>query len=428
MEYILKLVLFFLTIAEYTCFFIFVFGRKIEKKYNKTNVLLLIILYFFSGIVVYNSDCSLVIIMGLFASFITIYTLMNFEFKQKLGLFILAMPILSIIESLIQFIVHLCRIKNEIQVSIIYVSVILIIMSIYYLIIGKKTDKNAFIMPMHLNIIWAIVLNVMIAMISFFTYVITEYVDNSKGSIGIFLVMTGGLIIFVMSLYFIYDFNVKQMYKIDNELLEKYNEQQKEYFSALLEKEKATRNFRHDTNAQLVQIRQYLKKNDFESLELFVNDMLKDIESIRGYDYDVGNEIINTMLNYYFIPLKNECDIVVKGYVKEDLTIMKRELCIIISNLLKNVVEAINKITDDDKKIIFEIKSNGSFLLIKLINTVRKDNEIIIKNNQIMTDKKDKHNHGFGVLNIVNTIKKNEGAIDMYIDDDKFISKITLGL
>ncbi|SEP65612.1 GHKL domain-containing protein [Lachnospiraceae bacterium RM5] len=428
MEYILKLVLFFLTIAEYTCFFIFVFGRKIEKKYNTTNVLLLIILYFFSGIVVYNSDCSLVIIMGLFASFITIYTLMNFEFKQKLGLFILAMPILSIIESLIQFIVHLCRIKNEIQVSIIYVSVILIIMSIYYLIIGKKTDKNAFIMPMHLNIIWAIVLNVMIAMISFFTYVITEYVDNSKGSIGIFLVMTGGLIIFVMSLYFIYDFNVKQMYKIDNELLEKYNEQQKEYFSALLEKEKATRNFRHDTNAQLVQIRQYLKKNDFESLELFVNDMLKDIESIRGYDYDVGNEIINTMLNYYFIPLKNECDIVVKGYVKEDLTIMKRELCIIISNLLKNVVEAINKITDDDKKIIFEIKSNGSFLLIKLINTVRKDNEIIIKNNQIMTDKKDKHNHGFGVLNIVNTIKKNEGAIDMYIDDDKFISKITLGL
>ena len=335
MEYILKLVLFFLTIAEYTCFFIFVFGRKIEKKYNKTNVLLLIILYFFSGIVVYNSDCSLVIIMGLFASFITIYTLMNFEFKQKLGLFILAMPILSIIESLIQFIVHLCGIKNEIQVSIIYVSVILIIMSIYYLIIGKKTDKNAFIMPMHLNIIWAIVLNVMIAMISFFTYVITEYVDNSKGSIGIFLVMTGGLIIFVMSLYFIYDFNVKQMYKIDNELLEKYNEQQKEYFSALLEKEKATRNFRHDTNAQLVQIRQYLKKNDFESLELFVNDMLKDIESIRGYDYDVGNEIINTMLNYYFIPLKNECDIVVKGYVKEDLTIMKRELCIIISNLLK---------------------------------------------------------------------------------------------
>ena len=67
-------------------------------------------------------------------------------------------------------------------------------------------------------------------------------------------------------------------------------------------------------------------------------------------------------------------------------------------------------------------------MLIKLINTVRKDNEIIIKNNQIMTDKKDKHNHGFGVLNIVNTIKKNEGAIDMYIDDDKFISKITLGL
>lgn len=142
----------------------------------------------------------------------------------------------------------------------------------------------------------------------------------------------------------------------------------------------------------------------------------------------MGNEIINTMLNYYFIPLKNECDIVVKGYVKEDLTIIKRELCIIVSNLLKNVVEAINKITDGDKKIVFEIKSNGSFLLIKLINTVRKDNEIIIKNNQIMTDKEDKSNHGFGVLNIVNTVKKNEGAIDMYIDDDKFISKITLSM
>ena len=75
--------------------------------------------------------------------------------------------------------------------------------------------------------------------------------------------------------------------------------------------------------------------------------MLSDISSISKYDYDVGKEIVNTILNYYLLPIKDKCKIDVKGYISDSLDIARRDLCILVSNLVKNAVEAVEQVPDN---------------------------------------------------------------------------------
>ena len=65
------------------------------------------------------------------------------------------------------------------------------------------------------------------------------------------------------------------------------------------------------------------------------------ISQISKASYDVRNEIINTVLNYYLIPLKSNTSIKIKGFISNELNISMRDLCIISSNIIKNAAVAV---------------------------------------------------------------------------------------
>ena len=53
----------------------------------------------------------------------------------------------------------------------------------------------------------------------------------------------------------------------------------------------------------------------------------------------------------------DKCKIDVKGYISDSLDIARRDLCILVSNLVKNAVEAVEQVPDIQK-----IKKNTYFL------------------------------------------------------------------
>lgn len=60
----------------------------------------------------------------------------------------------------------------------------------------------------------------------------------------------------------------------------------------------------------------------------------------------------------------------VKGYISETINIEDRDLCIMVSNLLSNAVEAIKKINKNCEKLInFNIKSGKYYTYIIVENT-----------------------------------------------------------
>ncbi|MDE7157404.1 MAG: GHKL domain-containing protein [Lachnospiraceae bacterium] len=276
-----------------------------------------------------------------------------------------------------------------------------------------------------MNIILSLLLLIIIAMLSYFTYALTEVLSTGQGLFGLGLVTVGGGIIFVSFLLMIYYFNVQQKYQLKNEILEKYNEQQKKYFELLLEKEQKTRQFRHDIIAELIQIKNLSLKKDYNGLEKYITETLKEISFISKYDYDVGNDTVNTILNYYLLPVKNRCKIEVNGYLSDSITVSDRDLCIVISNLIVNAIEAVDKVYSSERNINVTLKKGKIFTYIIIKNTFVNSEDKVIQN-KISTTKSDKRNHGFGLKNVKNIVEKYNGELVLKVEKNQFIAEIRI--
>ena len=416
-------ILFLLINIEYVSFYYVFGGKRANIKYDwKLLVTLCIsVLLLVLSIGIGNLDilCVPAIISGVLINS-QIYRL---RVSETIKLVLVSFPLLSILESIFEFIL-MYGVKLEPEyVNIVYTVVVVAIIWTYYWTIGRRIDRDAFLLPGKMSLVVAAALFAIEAMISYFTFVLVDVLQIDGEMIGLGIVIASGVVIVVLILLMIYYFNVQNKYQIENSILERFNEQQREYFEQLLEKEQRTRQFRHDIIAELIQIKNYEDRKEYEKLGSYLDEMLSDISSISKYDYDVGNEIVNTILNYYLLPIKDKCKIEVKGYISDSLDIARRDLCILVSILVKNAVEAVEQVSDKEKYIFFEIKSGNIFLQINMRNTCA-EHTGITKAGEIYTTKVDKINHGLGIKNIENTLRRYEGYAEYKIEDNCFVSEI----
>lgn len=416
-------ILFLLINIEYVSFYYVFWGKRANIKYDwKLLVTLCIsVLLLVLSIGIGNLDilCVPAIISGVLINS-QIYRL---RVSETIKLVLVSFPLLSILESIFEFIL-MYGVKLEPEyVNIVYTVVVVAIIWTYYWTIGRRIDRDAFLLPGKMSLVVSAALFAIEAMISYFTFVLVDVLQIDGEMIGLGIVIASGVVIVVLILLMIYYFNVQNKYQIENSIWERFNEQQREYFEQLLEKEQRTRQFRHDIIAELIQIKNYEDRKEYEKLGSYLDEMLSDISSISKYDYDVGNEIVNTILNYYLLPIKDKCKIEVKGYISDSLDIARRDLCILVSNLVKNAVEAVEQVSDKEKYIFFEIKSGNIFLQINMRNTCA-EHTGITKAGEIYTTKVDKINHGLGIKNIENTLRRYEGYAEYKIEDNCFVSEI----
>ena len=161
-------------------------------------------------------------------------------------------------------------------------------------------------------------------------------------------------------------------------------------------------------------------------MENYLDEMLGEITSISSRQYDVGNEIVNTMLNYYLQPIKNKSNVVVKGYMNDELRITQRDLCIIVSNLLKNAVEAMeNDNQNEVKKVLYEVSQGKNSIYMRVENTTIID--VIRGENGIpKTTKANKEEHGIGLKNVMSVVEKYHGTYKNFVENNVYIVEIML--
>ena len=168
----------------------------------------------------------------------------------------------------------------------------------------------------------------------------------------------------------------------------------------------------------------YCAKGEYDKLHLYLKEMLGSISEISKRQYDVGNDIVNTIINYYFLPIRDNSRILVKGYMQEEQAVSQRDLCILVSNLVKNAVEATAKIQEISREIIFEVQQGEKFLNIHL--EISMEGQIKMKNGLPVTTKEDKKNHGLGLINVMDIIKNNDGSYRCTIEHHRYIVDIFL--
>lgn len=201
--------------------------------------------------------------------------------------------------------------------------------------------------------------------------------------------------------------------KIINEKLDmQYN-----YYLSVKESHERIRRLYHDINNHITNIK-YLQNNN-EDVNKYINDINEEINRFENIN-DSGNILLNTILYE-----KNEQCKKYNINLTYDINFSKCEfmemidVTSIFSNLLDNGIEACNKIDDKEKRYI-NIRGTivKQYFVIKCENS--KTNKINIKNNKLLTDKKDQYLHGIGIQSMKSSIKKYNGDLEINMEDDKF--------
>lgn len=295
---------------------------------------------------------------------------------------------------------------------------------IYHFLVGRKLDREIFQLPLPLWGMLAAFLLLMFLMLSYFHFLLMSVVREDMLITGNVLVLFGGIGICGLVIGIAYYFSRTTKYRLEKKNVEKYNEQQREYFTKLLEKEQDTRQFRHDIIWHLVAMEELCEQEDYEKVKEYLNSLLTDVQRISNAQYHVGNDIVDTIINYYFQPIQDICSIKVEGSMGEEQLILQNDLCVLISNLAKNAVEAVAHLPEEQRKIYFLVSQGRDNLRIRMENTYTGTLQID-KNGNIKTIKKDTRNHGYGVKNVMKIIEKYDGAKDINTDNNRFIVDVT---
>lgn len=295
---------------------------------------------------------------------------------------------------------------------------------IYHFLVGRKLDRQIFQLPLPLWGMLGAFLLLMFLMLSYFHFLLMSVVREDMLITGNVLVLFGGIGICGLVIGIAYYFSRTTKYRLEKESVEKYNEQQKKYFTKLLEKEQDTRQFRHDIIWHLVAMEELCEQEDYEKVKEYLSGLLTDVQRISNAQYHVGNDIVDTIINYYFQPLQNICGIKVEGSMGEEQLILQNDMCVLISNLAKNAVEAVAHLPEEERKIYFLVSQGRDNLRIRMENTYTGTLQID-KNGNIRTIKKDTRNHGYGVKNVMKIIEKYDGEKYINTDNNQFIVDVT---
>lgn len=196
-----------------------------------------------------------------------------------------------------------------------------------------------------------------------------------------------------------------------------------QHYQDLQQKTLDLRTFRHDYNYHITAMQGLVAQNDWTGLQNYISNLSQIKEQF--YYLSSNHPVADAIINYFYERVPDHTEFQVNGKFSEELFMNDTDLCIILSNLLQNAVEAQSKLAvDDSKNIQISLQSNEQSILIQVENTSKAYDSRKLTN--LTTSKKDTTNHGFGLLNVRNMVKKYDGKLDLLYENGIFKTSVYL--
>ena len=184
------------------------------------------------------------------------------------------------------------------------------------------------------------------------------------------------------------------------------------------------RKIRHNIKGQLGTVSELIRsgKND-QALSFLENAGFSQAEmNVLVY---TDNDILNAILGF----ISGKCsasDIALRTNVlSSDISyFLPVDICIILTNLITNAIEA--SVCSQGKEILLELYVQRNYYCIRVANQIEKS--VLESNPMLITTKKDKTAHGFGVASIKMLAEKYNGMISFYERNGQFIADVWLKL
>lgn len=413
----------------YNCnFLIAVFTNKTKK----INISIFSIMYFVCAILYciihVKLDIPIVdyILFLLYYLFLFLYIQKAHATKLSTSLYVIALylSISSVFLSVISFFISLFY-KNYLD-QIIKLSTTIIIYLLFLLLIIKlsspKTNKYSII---QINTIPKYVY-ILILLATFFSGGLIENqltVTNIQvqGTFNkSFTIITIFLLIFIIA-SLVFNCILKAYFENVSSILEKQVNAQVDYYKKVDRLNKDLRDFRHDYKNHMICVQGLLDAHQYDEAREYVHGITLR-KTILSREFASGNSIADSLLSDKAERAERiGAELQFKGVIFEDIPSV--DLCTILSNALDNAIEACEKISSNEPKIILVKCSYIKHIqFIWISNPVAEDVKII--NNTVETSKADKNIHGIGLYNIRRTVAKYEGEFEISCNDKMFVMDI----
>ncbi|WP_040330509.1 sensor histidine kinase [Clostridium ihumii] len=217
-----------------------------------------------------------------------------------------------------------------------------------------------------------------------------------------------------MVIFYLYDSIIKSYEeKYSKDLLERQLHSYDNQLKIIEKSQNNIKSLKHDIKHHLLQLMDMAKKNNVKEIVEYLNTMDEFIKNPDEY-VNTGNNAIDIILNYMILEAKKITDnIKVKVCIPEDIKLDKFDMNIILGNLLKNSIEALEKCKNRELDIFIQYDKGVLYISIK-----NNYNGVIKKQNgKIITSKNDKKMHGIGLSNVEKIVEKYDGMLT--IEEEK---------
>ena len=210
----------------------------------------------------------------------------------------------------------------------------------------------------------------------------------------------------------------------ENNYLQKQIRNNLYYYSNIKNKSNKLKSFRHDMKNHFVAISYLLEGGRIEEAKKYVSALNEHI--IESSEIiDSGNYILDAIITEKKIRAeKMGISFSINLNIKPDIRIDPVDWCVIFGNILDNALEACSNLQNGEKKIIVDLKTGGNLFIINIWNSF--DGKIIKGKSGYKTRKLNKEYHGFGLKNIIESIKKYEGTYNIDTTENMFKISIIL--
>ncbi len=181
----------------------------------------------------------------------------------------------------------------------------------------------------------------------------------------------------------------------------------------------------HNMTHSLKAIEQLAVEYDVENICEIVEDLTGKLTQREVYEYS-NHRMMNTILSEYVMKAEKE-KIEFNVYVEPGCLIEQVkdiDVASMLGNILDNAFEAASKVSNPTVSFRMFMHERGKMCMLKVINDYEEN--IVEKDGETQTTKKEKGIHGIGLKSIAKTAGKYKGCFSYYVEGKKFYAVLIL--
>ncbi len=218
--------------------------------------------------------------------------------------------------------------------------------------------------------------------------------------------------------------DLRRKYQRESLLKSRYLEMAKGHYQSLEDHVTEVRRLRHDMKYHLTVIGEYLEQGQVKAAREYLEQEGIRLAALTATPYDAGNYLVNAVIASEKEKMPPGMVLRCEGELPQDMEVADHDLCCIFANLLSNGREACGRLSEKKKEIVLRMRQKDEKMVLLVENPVEWD--VDVGNLISHTTKEDAEGHGYGLLNVEETVESYGGDFEICIRDGIFQATVIL--